>query len=50
MPPIECRRPIHGLTQVERVTNHDVKAIEYVMKRRLQGNAELAEVRPCVNA
>lgn len=35
--------------QVERVTNHDVKAIEYVMKRRLQGNAELAEVRPCVN-
>ncbi len=30
--------------QVERVTNHDVKAIEYVIKRRLQGNAELARV------
>ena len=30
--------------QVERVTNHDVKAIEYVMKRRLHGNAELAKV------
>ena len=31
------------------MTNHDVKAIEYIMKRRLQGNAELAEVRPCLN-
>jgi hypothetical protein len=31
--------------QVERVTNHDVKAIEYVIKRRLQGSAELARVR-----
>ncbi|KAK9833423.1 hypothetical protein WJX81_003868 [Elliptochloris bilobata] len=30
--------------EVERVTNHDVKAIEYVIKRRLQGNRELAQV------
>ena len=26
------------------MTNHDVKAIEYVIKRSLQGNAELAKV------
>ena len=29
------------------MTNHDVKAIEYVLKRRLQGNAELAKVCFC---
>jgi hypothetical protein len=26
------------------VTNHDVKAIEYVLKRRLSANTELAKV------
>ena len=34
-----------SVVQVERVTNHDVKAIEYVLKRRLSANAELAGVR-----
>lgn len=33
-----------GGMQVERVTNHDVKAVEYVLKRRLAANAELAKV------
>lgn len=30
--------------QVERVTNHDVKAIEYVIKERFQANPELHKV------
>jgi hypothetical protein len=30
--------------QVERVTNHDVKAIEYVLKERFKANAELHKV------
>jgi len=30
--------------QVERVTNHDVKAIEYVLKERFKANAELQKV------
>ncbi|KAK9823279.1 hypothetical protein WJX72_001564 [[Myrmecia] bisecta] len=30
--------------QFERTTNHDVKAIEYVLKRRFQANPELAKV------
>ncbi len=36
--------------QVERTTNHDVKAIEYVLKERFKGNPELAKARrvpPC---
>src|SRR5690625_1377211 len=28
--------------EIERTTNHDVKAVEYFIKERLQGNAELA--------
>lgn len=32
------------LLQVESVTNHDVKAIEYVIKERIGHNAELAKV------
>ena len=32
--------------QVERVTNHDVKAIEYVLKKRMAAHAELAKVHP----
>ena len=31
--------------QVEAKTNHDVKAIEYVIKDRISHNAELAKVR-----
>lgn len=31
--------------QVESKTNHDVKAIEYVIKDRISHNAELAKVR-----
>ncbi len=30
------------IKQTERTTNHDVKAVEYFIKGRLQGNAELA--------
>ena len=32
------------MMQVERVTNHDVKAIEYVLKERFKANAELHKV------
>eukprot|EP00891_Asterochloris_glomerata_P004418 jgi/Astpho2/4418/fgenesh1_pg.00067_%23_26_t len=31
--------------RVERTTNHDVKAIEYVLKERFKGNPELAKAR-----
>lgn len=34
------------MMQVERVTNHDVKAIEYVLKERFKANAELHKVIP----
>ncbi len=30
--------------QVESITNHDVKAIEYIIKERISHNPELAEV------
>lgn len=30
--------------QVERVTNHDVKAIEYVLKEKFQEHEELGQV------
>lgn len=30
--------------QVERVTNHDVKAIEYVLKKRFAADAQLSQV------
>ena len=33
-----------GELQVESVTNHDVKAIEYVIKERIGHNPELAKV------
>lgn len=33
-----------GEVQVESVTNHDVKAIEYVIKERIGHNPELAKV------
>ncbi len=29
---------------IERVTNHDVKAVEYLLKEKIAGNAELAAV------
>ena len=34
-----------ALIQVEAVTNHDVKAIEYVLKERFRDNEELNEVK-----
>lgn len=34
--------------QVERTTNHDVKAIEYVLKDRFAANEELAKVRKLI--
>lgn len=30
--------------QVEAITNHDVKAIEYVLKERFKANNELSKV------
>ena len=35
-----------AVKEVERTTNHDVKAIEYVLKERFAANEELARVRP----
>ena len=32
------------VVQVESITNHDVKAIEYVLKRHFSGHEELAKV------
>lgn len=29
---------------IERVTNHDVKAVEYFLKQKCQSNAEVAKV------
>ena len=33
-----------AVKEVERTTNHDVKAIEYVLKERFAANEELARV------
>lgn len=33
-----------AVKEVEKTTNHDVKAVEYVLKQRFEGNAELAKV------
>ena len=33
----------HAIKAIERTTNHDVKAIEYFIKEKLAGNAELTE-------
>ncbi|WP_410971367.1 lyase family protein, partial [Salmonella sp. SAL04269] len=30
------------IKEIERTTNHDVKAVEYFIKERLKGDAELA--------
>ncbi len=35
-----------AVKEVERTTNHDVKAIEYVLKERFAANEELASVSP----
>ena len=35
-----------AVKEVERTTNHDVKAVEYVLKQRFAQNAELAKVPP----
>jgi adenylosuccinate lyase len=34
----------HEVKDVERTTNHDVKAVEYVLKRRMSANPELQKV------
>lgn len=33
-----------AVKKVEKVTNHDVKAVEYVLKERLSSHPELAKV------
>ncbi len=43
--PAEARR----VKEIERTTNHDVKAVEYFLKERLGENAELARVREFVH-
>ncbi|RVU31059.1 adenylosuccinate lyase [Neptunomonas marina] len=35
--------------EIERTTNHDVKAVEYLIKEKIQGNAELAAVNEFVH-
>jgi len=35
--------------QIERTTNHDVKAVEYLLKEKITGNAELEEVSEFVH-
>ncbi|XP_020268885.1 uncharacterized protein LOC109844308 [Asparagus officinalis] len=32
--------------KIEKVTNHDVKAVEYFLKQKCQSNAEIAEIEP----
>lgn len=43
--PAEARR----VKEIERTTNHDVKAVEYFLKEKLGANAELARVREFVH-
>lgn len=38
------RTGYYSCMQVESITNHDVKAIEYIIKERISHNPELAEV------
>ncbi len=35
--------------EIERTTNHDVKAVEYLIKERIDGHAELAAIREFVH-
>ncbi|MGB1271859.1 MAG: adenylosuccinate lyase [Endozoicomonas sp.] len=35
--------------EIERITNHDVKAVEYLIKERFQGNSELSAIREFVH-
>jgi adenylosuccinate lyase len=39
----------HRVKNIERSTNHDVKAVEYFIKERIAGNAELAAVSEFVH-
>jgi adenylosuccinate lyase len=42
---IVCTTPSHmQVKAIERTTNHDVKAVEYVLKQRFAANPELAAV------
>ena len=34
-----------GVKNIEATTNHDVKAVEYFLKEKFQGNSELEAVR-----
>ena len=36
----------HRIKNIERTTNHDVKAVEYFLKERIAGNPELEAVAP----
>ncbi|WP_299726936.1 adenylosuccinate lyase [uncultured Endozoicomonas sp.] len=37
------------IKEIERTTNHDVKAVEYLIKERFQGNAELSAISEFVH-
>ncbi len=47
--PAACPRGPLQVKKVERTTNHDVKAIEYVLKNKFQADPELAKVRACAH-
>jgi len=40
-----CTQSVADAVQVERTTNHDVKAIEYVLKEKFRQHEELTKVR-----
>ncbi|MDR2012102.1 MAG: adenylosuccinate lyase [Rhodanobacter sp.] len=37
------------IKKIERITNHDVKAVEYFIKEKIAGNAELAAIREFIH-
>jgi adenylosuccinate lyase len=37
------------IKEIERTTNHDVKAVEYLIKEKVAGNAELAAIREFIH-
>jgi adenylosuccinate lyase len=39
----------HRIKNIERTTNHDVKAVEYFLKERIAGNAELGAVSELIH-
>lgn len=38
---------VNEIKRFEKITNHDVKAVEYFLKQKCQSNAEIAKVVNC---